>query len=120
MSDQLITDIPVVQRNKALATKPEAIFFDDERHHFKAIQGLDIDKAAQGFTSPLSVILQLKLHRLVTWRITESGLVKPWAALSISNPWMALKWCRSSSKKIASGLVARALLRCTTGISVIS
>ncbi len=59
MSDQLITDIPVVQRNKALTAKPEAIFFDDERHHFKAIQGLDIDRAAEGFTSPLSVILQV-------------------------------------------------------------
>src|SRR5579885_1216939 len=59
MSDQLITDIPVVQRNKALTAKPEAIFFDDERHHFEAIQGLDIDRAAEGFTSPLSVILQV-------------------------------------------------------------
>ncbi len=54
----LIPEVSVA-RAKAHAAKPEAIFFDDERHHFKAIQGLDIDKAAQGFTSPLSVILQI-------------------------------------------------------------
>lgn len=56
----LITDVPVASgRHHALGAKPEAIFFDGERHHFKAIQGLDIDKAAQGFSCPLSVILQV-------------------------------------------------------------
>src|SRR5579875_2035589 len=48
-----------VARSDARTAKPEPIFFDDTRHHFKAIAGFDVDKAVEGFLSPLSVILQV-------------------------------------------------------------
>lgn len=57
MSD-LVRSIPVSSR-KSLVTKPEPIFFNDRGHHFEAIPGLDLDQAAEGFSSPLSVILQI-------------------------------------------------------------
>src|SRR5579883_1267636 len=48
-----------VARSDARTAKPEPIFFDDTRHHFKAIAGFDVGKAVEGFRSPLSVILQI-------------------------------------------------------------
>ncbi len=54
----LISDIPVAN-TVAHGAKPEAIFFDSTRHHFKALPGLDFDKAVAGFQRPLSVILQI-------------------------------------------------------------
>ena len=42
-----------------LAAKPETIFFDGKRHNFEAMEGFDVGKAIEGFTSPLSVILQV-------------------------------------------------------------
>jgi MoaA/NifB/PqqE/SkfB family radical SAM enzyme len=54
----LISVVPVTRRT-SLATKPEAIFFDEQRHHFRSLEGIDIEKAAEGFSSPMSVILQV-------------------------------------------------------------
>src|SRR5579883_1213981 len=48
-----------VARSDARTAKPEPIFFDDTRHHFKAIAGFDVGEAVEGFRSPLSVILQI-------------------------------------------------------------
>jgi MoaA/NifB/PqqE/SkfB family radical SAM enzyme len=54
----LIQSVPVSPR-KSLVTKPEPIFFNNRGHHFEAIPGLDLDQAARGFSSPISVILQV-------------------------------------------------------------
>lgn len=48
-----------IQPRTSMGAKHEAIFFNNHHHSFQGIQGLDIEKAAEGITSPISVILQI-------------------------------------------------------------